>query len=103
LTRLLPHGLRVLDGNKVVEVKSVEWDKGKLAQRLIASGGYEFVLAAGDDQTDEDMLAVLTQKQHFPIRVGAGMTHANYRLSDVRQVLALLTELANQHKAAPVG
>lgn len=103
LTQLLPYGLRVLDGKKVVEVKSVEWDKGKFAQRLIASGRYEFVLAAGDDQTDEDMLSVLNPKQHYPIKVGKGRTVANYRLSDVRQVLALLTELANQQETAPVG
>ncbi|RAJ94126.1 trehalose 6-phosphate synthase/phosphatase [Larkinella arboricola] len=90
LTQLLPHGLRVLDGHKVVEIKSVDWDKGKLAERLIAANPYDFVLAIGDDQTDEDMLAVLTEKHHYPIKVGEGATVAAFRVSDVGQVLTLL-------------
>ncbi|MFD1140646.1 bifunctional alpha,alpha-trehalose-phosphate synthase (UDP-forming)/trehalose-phosphatase [Larkinella insperata] len=103
LNQLLPHGLRILDGNKVVEIKSADWDKGKLAERLMAEKPYDFVLAVGDDQTDEDMLAVLTENHHYPVKVGKGTTTAAFRVADVSQVLVLLNAFVRQSDSEPVG
>ncbi|GAB3903040.1 bifunctional alpha,alpha-trehalose-phosphate synthase (UDP-forming)/trehalose-phosphatase [Larkinella knui] len=103
LTHLLPHTLRIIDGNKVIEIKSVDWDKGKLARRLIDGSRYDFVLAVGDDQTDEDMLAVLTQEHQYPVKVGHGPTAATYRLPDVQQVVNLLDSFVQPAKPVRVG
>ena len=38
----------------VLEVKSIMYDKGSAASELINKDEYDFVLAIGDDRTDED-------------------------------------------------
>jgi len=93
LGHLLPATLRVLDGNRVIEVKSTETDKGKVARQLALAYPYEFVLAIGDDRTDEDMFVNLTQPNEYTIKVGRGSTSALYRLNGVGDVLSLLREL----------
>jgi trehalose 6-phosphate synthase/phosphatase len=54
---------------------------------------YDFILAIGDDVTDEDMFSVLPQKS-YTIKVGDAPTQAAYRLSDYREVKALIKLLA---------
>ncbi|GAA4407940.1 bifunctional alpha,alpha-trehalose-phosphate synthase (UDP-forming)/trehalose-phosphatase [Nibrella viscosa] len=101
LEHLLPYQLRVLDGNKVVEIKNVDTDKGKVARQLALAHPYELVVAIGDDRTDEDMFCALTLKNHFTIKVGRGSTNARHRVENVSQVLALLKELAEQVNPTP--
>ncbi|GAA4468167.1 bifunctional alpha,alpha-trehalose-phosphate synthase (UDP-forming)/trehalose-phosphatase [Nibrella saemangeumensis] len=101
LEHLLPYQLRVLDGNKVVEIKNVDTDKGKVAKQLTLAHPYELVLAIGDDRTDEDMFCALNLTNHFTIKVGKGSTNAKHRLESVSQVISLLRELAEQFKSTP--
>lgn len=87
-------GLQITDGNKVVEVKKQGIDKGKGAQYVLDRQDYDYILAAGDDKTDEDMFAVLANKNHaFTIKVGAGDSLAKYRVENVQKLLSLLNEL----------
>ncbi|GAB3770123.1 bifunctional alpha,alpha-trehalose-phosphate synthase (UDP-forming)/trehalose-phosphatase [Spirosoma horti] len=95
---LLPYQLRVIDGNKVVEVKNADTDKGRMARQLALAYPYEFVLAVGDDRTDEDLFSVLSGPEHHTIKVGQGATSALYRIESVPQVLALLREFVNHHQ-----
>lgn len=94
LENILSDQLRVLDGNKVVEIKSAETDKGKVARQLSLAHPYDFVLVMGDDRTDEDMFAALTLPEHHTVKVGRGSTSARYRVAGVSEVLGLLGELA---------
>ncbi|RIV23913.1 bifunctional alpha,alpha-trehalose-phosphate synthase (UDP-forming)/trehalose-phosphatase [Fibrisoma montanum] len=96
LEALLPHQLRVIDGNRVVEVKNADTDKGRMAKQLALASPYEFVLAIGDDRTDEDMFTALVGPNQYTIKVGRGATDANYRLDAVSQVLALLRDFAGR-------
>jgi len=95
LHHFLPEKLRVLDGNKVVEIKSTETDKGKVARQLTLTAPYDFVLALGDDRTDEDMFAALTLDEHQTVKVGRGNTAARFRVGGVGEVLELLQSLAD--------
>lgn len=101
LEHLLPYQLRVLDGNKVVEIKNVDTDKGKVAKQLSMAHPYDLVIAIGDDRTDEDMFDALNLNNHVTIKVGAGSTNAKHRIENVGQVLSLLRELAEQLKRTP--
>ncbi|GAB4023260.1 bifunctional alpha,alpha-trehalose-phosphate synthase (UDP-forming)/trehalose-phosphatase [Spirosoma koreense] len=94
LDHLLPRELRVLDGQKVVEVKSQETSKGKVASQWATDQPDAFVVAIGDDQTDEDMFVALADRTPYTIKVGSLATQAHYRVENVRQVLALLAEFA---------
>jgi trehalose 6-phosphate synthase/phosphatase len=83
-------GLRVYSGNKILEVKPKRSSKSNVLAEF-AMGG-EFVLALGDDYTDEDMFLSLPAYA-FTIKVGPGRTNARYRLNTVDEVLKLLKKL----------
>lgn len=99
LAHLLPDELRLLDGHKVVEVKSTDADKGKVARQVAAAHPDAFVVVIGDDQTDEDMFRALTDRTRYTLKVGLQATQAHYRLNDVAQVLALLNEFITQTRS----
>lgn len=85
--------LQVIDGNKVIEVRIAGIDKGAAARRLIQEKPYDFILAVGDDKTDEDMFKALEHKA-ATIKVGGGHTIAQYTISSQQEVLQFLNTLA---------
>ena len=54
---------------------------------------HDFVIAFGDDKTDEDLCEMLTGENEYSVKVGKGNTSANYRLESVEEVLGFLKEL----------
>jgi trehalose 6-phosphate synthase/phosphatase len=90
------YNLKILDGNKVVEVLSNETGKGLAVKKLFEQGSFDFVLSIGDDATDEEMFEFfLHNSDAFTIKVGEGATSARYKfksISDVAELLKHLTE-----------
>ncbi|KXX68369.1 bifunctional alpha,alpha-trehalose-phosphate synthase (UDP-forming)/trehalose-phosphatase [Flammeovirga sp. SJP92] len=86
--------LQVMHGNKVVEVKSQDVNKGKAAVKFLADDKYDFVFAAGDDVTDEDTFLAMPKKS-YTIKVGIGASAARYNLKTVADVRQLLTTFGN--------
>jgi trehalose 6-phosphate synthase/phosphatase len=88
--------LKILDGNKVVEVLSNETGKGLAVKKLYEQDSFDFVLSIGDDATDEEMFEYfLHNSDAFTIKVGEGATSARYNfksITDVAALLKLLTE-----------
>lgn len=84
----------ILEGNKVLEVKSGNYDKGQAASVLITDSPYDFILAAGDDKTDELLFEVMPLKAHT-IRVGLSPSFARYNVSVYSDLLVLLNNLTN--------
>jgi trehalose 6-phosphate synthase/phosphatase len=84
--------LGIVEGNKVVEIKNAEMNKGRAVQRWLAEDSWEFILAAGDDVTDEDMFATLPEGS-FSVKVGLGLSQAEYMVVSSRDVRELLTNL----------
>jgi len=74
-------------------------DKGVAALRWLTQDHYDFIFAAGDDWTDEDMFAVLPEAS-FSIRVGYLSSRARFNLGDTEDVLLLLEELAGSLRPA---
>ncbi|NRB51404.1 MAG: bifunctional alpha,alpha-trehalose-phosphate synthase (UDP-forming)/trehalose-phosphatase [Saprospiraceae bacterium] len=87
--------LQVLEGNKVVEIKNAGVNKGKASLNWLNEGPYDFILAIGDDHTDEDIFAVLPIDA-FSIKVGLEQTKARFNLTSVEEVRGLLAEMVNQ-------
>lgn len=85
------YGLELLQGNKALEIKNPKISKGVVAQRWLKKN-YDFVLAIGDDLTDEDLFKALPVSA-YGVRVGRGRTQARYRLSSYKEVLSLLRKL----------
>lgn len=90
----LSYKFKILDGNKVVEIKSHEIGKGKAAKDIIEKDNYDFILSVGDDQTDEEMFEFfLNYTDAITIKVGEGNTKAKYRIEYVNNVIGLLNRL----------
>jgi trehalose 6-phosphate synthase/phosphatase len=86
--------LTILEGNRVIEIKPARVSKGTAAHRWMNGPGEDsFVLAMGDDRTDEDMFEMAADHA-WTIKVGAGSTHAHFSVRGVADVHSLLAELA---------
>lgn len=96
LESIIPsHNIKILDGNKVVEVMTKEIGKGKAVKNLIEQTKYDSILSIGDDKTDEEMFEVLLHNTNAAtVKVGNGKTFAKYKLDDVSNVISLLEELS---------
>ncbi len=86
------YGLAVYSGNKILEVKDPRITKAETVQRWLKRS-HDFVLAMGDDYTDEDMFAELPAAAHT-VKVGRGRTQAKYRLKSSEEVKAFLQKLS---------
>jgi trehalose 6-phosphate synthase/phosphatase len=85
-------GLAVVEGNKVVEIKNAAVNKGRAAGNWLSKGNWDFILALGDDRTDEDLFEVLPQDA-YSIKVGLGPSKSRYNLTSQKDALPLLTKL----------
>ena len=85
--------LQVFQGNKVVEIRRAGVDKGAAALEWMRKDDYDFVLAIGDDTTDEDLFRVLPELA-VSIRVGIAGTHAQHNVRSTAEVIELLHSLA---------
>jgi len=84
--------LKVLEGNKVIEIKDSSINKGKAAFRWISKKNWDFILAIGDDRTDEDIFATLPETA-YSIKVGLGPSQAKFYIESIKSVRALLKEI----------
>ena len=91
----LRKGLQIMQGNKVVEIKSPEYTKGSEVDRLLLASRYDFILAMGDDTTDEDMFRALPVSA-ITVKVGIVSEKAKYNLSSQEEVLPFLEELSGE-------
>lgn len=92
------HNFNVIYGNMIIEVKNPETDKGDIVSKIIEEGNFDFILALGDDATDEDMFSALELKDNcYTVKVGITPTKAKCNLIGVSNVLSLLDQL-NQHR-----
>jgi trehalose 6-phosphate synthase/phosphatase len=90
LRYLLPHhGLQLLLGNKVIEVKNSELNKGKAAMELVSAIQPDFIFAIGDDATDEDMFLELPNEANT-VKVGNKKSAAKYYVEWQHEAIELL-------------
>ncbi|GAB1450793.1 bifunctional alpha,alpha-trehalose-phosphate synthase (UDP-forming)/trehalose-phosphatase [Draconibacterium sp.] len=87
------HNLEIMEGNKVIEVKSGGINKGIAANRFLKDQDFDCILAIGDDWTDEYMFRELPESA-ITIKVGLKNTAANYKVESVSSVRLLLKTLA---------
>ncbi len=86
------NNLMVLKGNKVIEIKSSNVNKGRAMSRLNLQENYDFMMVIGDDWTDEYMFEE-APTFGYTIKVGYTKTKARYQVKDTKQVLQLLSQL----------
>ncbi len=85
--------ISVLNGNKVMEVKSSNVNKGRASVRMLGEADYDFVFAIGDDWTDEFMFQELPEST-ITVKVGLQKTQAKYHVESTKRVRELLNQFA---------
>jgi trehalose 6-phosphate synthase/phosphatase len=92
--------LQIVQGSKVVEIRRSGVDEGSAASSWLSGMDPDFILAIGDDITDEDMFKALPGSA-VTIRVGVTGTHAQFNIRNVTEVIDLLRSLDSAHQASP--
>ena len=84
--------LQVLQGKKVVEIRAAGINKGVTASLWLDDKEFDFVMAAGDDWTDEDLFKVLPEKA-YSIKVGRTSSQAKFNVGDYQEIRRLLFDM----------
>jgi len=93
LTSLVANNdLSIQEGNKVIEIKSSNVNKGRAATQLFRKEDYDQILIIGDNWTDEYMFDAAPEEA-ITIKVGYTKTKARYQIKGPKQVRSLLQKL----------
>jgi len=84
--------VRVFEGNKIIEIKSAGVNKGRAVEFWTANQKWDFLLAAGDDYTDEEMFQALPDEA-YSIKVGLSISNARFQVNTMNEIRLLLKEL----------
>jgi trehalose 6-phosphate synthase/phosphatase len=87
--------LQIMKGNKIIEIKYPEYTKGSEVNRLLKDRYYDFILAMGDDVTDEDMFNALPVGS-YTIKIGTLSDSARFNLLNQTDTLPFLRRLAGR-------
>jgi trehalose 6-phosphate synthase/phosphatase len=91
--------LRAFRGEKIVEVRPVWANKGEAIQRLLGDfPDPDFILAAGDGRTDEDLFE-RAPSNAWTVHVGSGPTRASFVVTDLQVLRGVLELLATSSTA----
>jgi len=85
--------VKPVKGQRTVEVKLVWANKRQVCSRFLTNGAhFDFILAAGDDVTDEDLFEQLPSGA-WTIHVGRDRSRAKYFVVGPEEMVGLLAEL----------
>lgn len=88
--------LQTMEGDKVIEIKHRDVNKGKAAKKWLGKDSYDFIFAIGDDVTDEDTFHAMP-KEAYTVKVGIAPSEAKYNVKstdEVREIIKKLVELS---------
>ena len=82
-------------GKKIVEVGSIQINKGSVLEHFMLLNNYDAVLCAGDDETDESMFRVSADRI-ISIKIGKENTAAKFRVSSPRAFRKFLKQTLDE-------
>lgn len=82
-------------GKKIVEVSSIQINKGNVLEHFMLLNNYDLVLCAGDDETDESMFRV-NDDRIISIKIGKENTAAKFRISSPRAFRQFLAQTIDE-------
>lgn len=85
----------LMPGNKVIEFKPANIDKGSAVKSCFDFIQYDFILAVGDDFNDESVFQILPLTA-YSVKIGKGETFARYRIDHQTETLPWLSALLDQ-------
>jgi len=94
---ILNQDLEILEGNKVIEIKITGINKGNAAFDYLQNRNFDFIMAIGDDWTDEYLFQELPITS-YTIKVGTDKSIAKYYVDNYKDVRELLRTLTKKSK-----
>jgi trehalose 6-phosphate synthase/phosphatase len=88
--------LEIMDGDKVLEIKYSGINKGRAAAHKMGNNSYDFILAVGDDWTDEFTFEAMPEEA-YTIKVGTKTTRASYYIESIELVRDMLCRFAKEN------
>lgn len=96
IERLTPisdeNNLTIMKGRKIVEVKPSDYTKGTAILNFFDCSRYDFILAAGDDVTDEDLFEALPSNAII-IHIGKFSKFSTYTVRNSEDFVSFLESL----------
>lgn len=83
---------QVMSGNKIVEIKPIECNKGNFIKKLLLRTSFDFILTAGDDITDEYIFKAMPDDS-YTIKIGLTPSYAKYNIESSRAFIDLIKKL----------
>ena len=90
----------VYDGRKIIEVKPKHLHKGVITREFTDKYPSDFLLAVGDDYTDEQMFSALPPHA-LSIKIGPGATSAKYQVAHIDKARQILEDLSSVAVKSP--
>jgi trehalose 6-phosphate synthase/phosphatase len=94
------YSIHAVVGNKKIEVMPRNINKAVAVSRILLAGVPDFILAIGDDRTDEDMFNYVNKLENVKTKitctVGSKSSEASYFISGVMGVVTCLDILASE-------
>ncbi|MBE9510258.1 MAG: bifunctional alpha,alpha-trehalose-phosphate synthase (UDP-forming)/trehalose-phosphatase [Bacteroidetes bacterium] len=87
--------LQIMDGDKVIEIKHSGINKGRAATYKMGDEKFDFILAIGDDWTDEYTFEALPDTT-YTIKVGTKNTKARFYVESVNDVREFLHQISGK-------
>jgi trehalose 6-phosphate synthase/phosphatase len=87
------HTFKILDGEKNVEVKAMQMNKGLAAIQILKSNTFDFVLTISGHEANTDMFDALKDSSYFTMHIGNKRTNSDYSHSDIHHVISFLDQL----------
>ncbi|MBY0481456.1 MAG: bifunctional alpha,alpha-trehalose-phosphate synthase (UDP-forming)/trehalose-phosphatase [Chitinophagaceae bacterium] len=84
--------ISILNGKNSLIVRNEGMDKGTAAKRWLDRGSFDFILAIGDDDSDEELFKILPENA-ISLRVGSEKTSAKYYVETQEEVIDFLNVL----------
>lgn len=84
--------VQILPGNKVIEVRNASINKGEASLHWLTKENYDFIMAIGDDVTDEDLFRSMP-KSAYSIKIGSDKSAARFAIKDHNDALNLLEDM----------
>lgn len=85
--------VRVVPGNRSIEIRCIQTGKGVFVRQQLNLERFDFVFAAGDDLTDEDLFGALPSSA-VSVKVGSGFSKARFRVRDHLELRRVLSEIS---------
>ena len=89
--------LQLLEGDKVLEIKSIIYDKGTVAADIIKRSKHDFIIALGDDNTDEDLFRAIPG-YGYTVKVGTGPTTARFFVKNQVEIYEILSSFIGNYE-----